>query len=151
MKASDIVQALVADFETNDIAKAAELLADDFVFSGVAPQPIGKAEFLAMERAVHQAFPDWKYNQRVVEELGDRVKVVVQNTGTHSGVLDLSEMGLPVPPIAPTGTKLNMPVEPVQYYLRDGKIYEMQAAPTPGGGVPGMLQQIGVNLPTPAH
>src|SRR5215470_2304189 len=38
--------------------EAARYLTDDFVFSGVTPQPVGKQEFLAAQQAWAAAVPD---------------------------------------------------------------------------------------------
>ena len=62
MSSIDVTKAFMDAVENGDIDAAAALLADDFVFSGPVPEPIGKEMFVGMTRINAVAFPDWKYN-----------------------------------------------------------------------------------------
>jgi hypothetical protein len=66
-------------------------------------------------------------------------------TGTHTGGLDLTFMGIPVQP--PTGRRVALPEEPVEAYFRDGRMVREVVMKVPGGGLEGVLQQIGAAIP----
>ncbi|HZS79116.1 MAG TPA: hypothetical protein VFA41_21070 [Ktedonobacteraceae bacterium] len=52
-----------------------------------------------------------------------------------------------MPPIPPTGKRISLPVEHVEYTLSGNKITSLSSDNVPGGGVPGVLAQMGVPLP----
>ena len=81
-------------------------------------------------------------------ENGDLVTCTHQITGKQSGLLDLSFMGLPSVPA--TGTKVKLPEEPVTATIRDGKVYRFEVESVEGGGMEGLLKQIGVSIPAHA-
>lgn len=69
-------------------------------------------------------------------------------TGTHS-----KEMTAPVPGlknIPATGKAIKMPEEEIYLTTKEDKITRIELKQTPGGGLPGLLKQIGVTLPEPA-
>jgi hypothetical protein len=68
-----------------------------------------------------------------------------QITGTHTTTLPPILPGMPA--IPPTGHKVMLPVEPIKATIRGDKIAHFEVAATPGGGVPGLLAQIGVQMP----
>jgi len=147
MSATDTVKAFIVALEARDFNKAASYLSDDFVFSGVTPQPVGKNEFLGMQESVQTAFPDWSFNLGDLHEDGDTVKMTLQISGTQTGQLDLSPVGLP--PVPPTGKKVSLPKDPAEVTVKGGKITAFHNMPSANGGLPGMLSQLGVQLPHP--
>jgi hypothetical protein len=46
-----------------------------------------------------------------------------------------------------TGKKVSLPAEASTFTIKNGKIARLDVAPTPGGGVPGILSQLGVPMP----
>jgi predicted ester cyclase len=145
MSKVDTVKAFSEALEARDFNKAASYLADDFVFAGPVPQPIGKQEFLAVQSAFEEAFQDWSFNSHDEVEQGDKVEAAVQITGTHTHALVLPMPGMP--PIPATGKKVSLPVEHLTFTFKGDKIANLTSDNTPGGGVPGVLTQIGVPLP----
>ena len=145
MSTTDVVKEGLAATEAGDYAKLESLVADDFSMAGPVPMPVGKREFLGLMMALRQAMPDWKFNAGEYKENGDQVTVPFQITGTHTGELQLPLPGLP--PIPPTGTKVSLPSEPSTFTVKDGKLSKLEVADIPGGGVMGILSQLGVNLP----
>lgn len=131
--------------EAKDTASAAELLTDDFTFSGPVPEPISGAEWLGMHDKLNAAFPDWKFNISDVHEHGDVVHITAQITGTHTGDLDLSPMGMPTVPA--TGNAVQLPQEELDVAVVGDKIASISGEPVHGGGVMGILEQLGVELP----
>src|SRR6266487_1963941 len=107
MSATEIVQDFSAALEAKDLDKAASYLSDDFMLRGPTPQPVGKNEFIAIQGAFFQAFPDWSFNQSALQEQGDKVISTVQITGTHTAPLVMPGM----PPIPATGKKVSLPQE----------------------------------------
>jgi len=145
MSAKDVVKEGLAATEAGDFAKLEGLVADDFSMSGPVPMPVGKREFVGLMMALRQAMPDWKFNPGDYQENGDEVTVPFQITGTHTGELQLPLPGLP--PIPATGTRVSLPNEPSTFTVKDGKLAKLEVADIPGGGVMGILSQLGVNLP----
>lgn len=95
------------------------------------------------------AIPDFSFNTSDAVEEGDKVTLTIRVTGTHTGVLDLGRIGLPVLPIQPTGRAISHPVEHPVVTFRKGKVSALDLPQVPGGGLPGLLEEIGVELPAP--
>jgi predicted ester cyclase len=131
--------------EAKDTAAAAELLSDDFTFSGPVPEPINGEMWLGMHDRLNAAFPDWKFNISDVHPHGEVIHCTAQITGTHTGELDLSPLGLPVVPA--TGKSFQLPREEMGVAVVGDKITSISGESTPGGGVMGILSQLGVEVP----
>ncbi len=145
MTKTETAKAFSAALESRDFDRAASYMTDDFVFSGPVPQPIGKQEFIAVQSAFEDAFQDWSFNSHDEVEQGDKVVAAVQITGTHTRDLVLPMPGMP--PIPATNKRVSLPVEHITFTFRGDKIASLTSDNVPGGGVPGVLQQIGVPLP----
>jgi len=130
-------------FESGDAATLSSLVADDFTFVGITPQPLTKQDFLGFMHVMTTAFPDFKFNETHAEESGDTATVKHKITGTHTGTLALPGM----PPIPATGKKIALPEEKEVYTFKGGKLAKMVGEPAPDGGVPGLLKQLGVQMP----
>jgi predicted ester cyclase len=146
MSATDIVKAALAAVEAGDFKKADSMLADDMVFAGPVPEPLGKHEFLGVQMAMHTAMPDWKFNGEDYMENGDVVTANLHITGIQTGELSLPMPGLPK--IPPSGKKVSLPKEQTTFTVKNGKLSRLDAASTPGGGVMGILSQLGVKMPS---
>jgi hypothetical protein len=145
MSSTDIVKAGLAAIEANDFKKLDGMLADDMVFAGPVPQPVGKHEFVGLQSLLLVAMPNWNFNAKDFKENDDVVTVTLQVPGPHTGELSLPMPGLPKVPA--TGKKVSLPAEPSTFTIKNGKIARLDVAPTPGGGVPGILSQLGVPMP----
>jgi len=130
--------------EAGDFDGVAALLTDDFVFSGPVPEPIGAQMYIGFQAKLKEAFPDWSFNVSHGHAHGDTVHVNVDITGTHTGNLDLSPMGLPVVPA--TGIAIQLPTEDVYVTVRGDRVAALETAATEGAGVPGILAQLGVDM-----
>jgi len=144
MSALDIVKAGLAAVEAGDFKKLDGMVADDMVFAGPVPEPLGKREFIGVQSAMHAAMPDWKFNPSDFKENGDVVTVYFQITGTQTGELSLPMPGLPKLP--PSGKKISLPKEQSTFTVKNGKLARLDVASTPGGGVMGILSQLGVKM-----
>ena len=145
MDAQTVIRETLSAIEAGDMAKAGSNMTDDFKFSGPVPQPIDKAEFLAMQGGLVAAMPNWKFNAKNYKVQGDKVTTAVHITATHSATLESLMPGMPAVPAS--GKKVSLPEEPVTFTMRGDKLASMDVTQVPGGGVPGIMGQIGVQLP----
>ena len=145
MNAIDIVKTGLAAVEAGQASKFADLLADDMVFAGPVPQPIGKREFVGLQMALVVAMPDWKFNATDFKLNGDKVTAMLQITGTQTGVLDLPMLGLMKLP--PSGKHVSIPAQLTTFSVKNDKIARVEADADPKAGVPGILSQLGIPLP----
>ena len=143
MSATTIVQTGMKAWENRDEDTLASLIADDFVMTGATPQALNKEAFVGLMHATLTAMPDWAFNVSSYAEEGNTVIVKSHITGTQTGPLELPGM----PPIPATGIKVALPEETQTYIVRDGKLASLHVEDVPGGGIPGMLSQLGVALP----
>ena len=146
MKAQEIVQSLWNALEKNDYVTAKSYLSDDFQFSGPVPEPVKGEEWMMLSASMKTAFPDLDYHFSVEGIEGDEVKTTHQFSGTHTGDLDLTAMGMGV--IPSTGKSFSMPKEYASGIVRDGKVVSYQIEPTEGGGLMALLSQLGISIPS---
>jgi len=147
MNAEEITRAIYAALDSGDLDTVASHLSDDFVFSGPTPEPISGEQWVGMQRLMLNAFPDWSFNLSDVQVTGNVARTTHQITGTHSGDLDLSPLGLAVLPA--TGKSIKLPVEQAVITFEGDKAVRFEADVPPEGGVAGLLKQLGVEMPPP--
>ena len=145
MNAIDVVKAGLTASESGQTSKFSNSLTDDMVFAGPVPQPVCKHEFVGLMTALVAAIPDWKFNTTDYKENGNQVTVTFQITGTQTGELNLPMPWFPKLPA--TGKHVSLPKEPATVTVKDGKISRLEAAVVAGGGVAGVLAQLGVSMP----
>jgi len=145
MSASEMASTLLKSIEAGEMAAAAKLLSDGFMFSGPVPQPIGGSEWLGMHEKLNAAFPDFRFNLSDLHEHGSQIHGTVQISGTNKGSLDLSSIGMPTIPA--TGKSIKLPKEELTFTSENGKLASLSVAPVAGGGVMGILGQLGVKVP----
>ena len=145
MNQTETVAALLSAIEREEWAQAASYLTSDFTFSGAVPQPISGEEWLGIHKAFAAAYSNFSFNYQPDAETGQQVHCTVQLTGKHTRDLQLPVPGIPV--IPPTGKQVSLPREPLTFTFRNGKVADLHVTPVEGGGLPGMLQQLGVALP----
>jgi hypothetical protein len=140
MGAIETMQALTEAVNAQQWDRVAGYLTEDFVFSGVTPQPVGKQGFIEGQKAWFAGVPDWHLTPENQREEGGMVKADTRITGTHTGVLALPGM----PSIPPTG-KSFMTVDHAVATLRGDQVAAITVEP----GSPGIMEQLGVQPPTP--
>ena len=143
----DVMKSGLAAFEARDMKKVDSLFSDDMVFAGPVPQPIGKHEFVGLQSALIAAMPDWKFNASDFKEEGDKVTAKAHISGTQSAPLSLPALG--IQSFAGTGKHVQLPYEQLTATVKNGKLTRLEAAHVEGGGVPGVLAQLGAKMPTP--
>lgn len=134
------VEKCLAAFRSGDTEQLAMYLANDFTFSGVTPQPQPAAGFFAQLRLLFGAFPDLNWQLEVGEITEEGFVVTTQTTGAHTKPLDLSTQGFGV--MEPTGRRFTLPAQEFRWSIRDGKVASIQAEPTDGTGIQGILAQL---------
>jgi hypothetical protein len=140
MSTSDLVKEVFNALDDGDYDIVSANLDRDFKFSGPTPNPIGKQEFIAFERALRRAMPDLKHNCSVLwEGKESEARGEVRVTGTHQNVLDLSY----VPKVEATSKRVKLPTERWTARVKNGRIVSFAAEVGPDGGLLGILKQIG--------
>src|ERR1700722_19310589 len=140
MGVADPVKRLVACLEKKDMAQAALYLHDDFQCNGPMSDPLNKAQFTGLMKALFAALPDWSFHPRELKAQDDSVSFVVQITATHAGMLAGIFPGMT--PIAATGTKIAFPSEHVDCTVHDGKVFTVKVD-SKAGWVGEVLAQLG--------
>ena len=147
MSAIETVKTLITALQSGDMETAANVMADDFLLRGWDTQPLDKGQFLTMQSRLLAAIPDYTYNLSDVQEgeQGNEVTAFISITGTHTQTLDLPLQDFV--PIAPTGIAFVLPQVRTHYKLANNKVREMTIEEVPGGGLRGLLQQVGGEVP----
>jgi len=125
--------------DRGDISAAAALVHDSFRLEGAGLDGIGKAEFVAAMKAQLEAFPDYSENPTDIREEGDKVYFVAHVSGTQKHTLTLPGMS----PLGATGRSIHLPPEPAWVQVRDSRILIYHVDEVAGGGVKGILSQLG--------
>jgi hypothetical protein len=149
MENAKIVEEVFSGMERNDFIKAESYASKDMSVTGVAPVPLGANEFFGTMKALVAGIPDWKFNYKIGRESNNIIETKVKITGTHT-----REMPSPLPGvknIAPTNRTIRMPEEKVTFTFNNNKIISVNVEKVEGSGVPGLLKQLGVEVPTEVH
>jgi hypothetical protein len=150
MSSLDIVKDFMIALESKDFDTAASYLSDDFVFSGWTPQPLDKGQFMTVMGELKAGIPNLSYHFHTVRDVRDlvqesNVKAAIQMTGTQTDSFILPPLGLP--PIPQMARSVSLPEEHWDYTLQNGKIVKITVQRVPGGGIQGLLRQLGIELP----
>ena len=149
MEQDKIVESFFNAIEKNDFTTAESLVTNNFKVTGVGPEPLGVKEYLGVHRAFNSGMPDFKFNYKIGSVSKNIVETKVRLTGTH-----LKEITAPIPGlhnIPATNKTLRMPEEKVRFTIKDNKIESLHLESVPGGGLPGVLAQLGVEMPKEVH
>lgn len=145
MGMEEAMHAFAEALNAKDLDTVASYLADNYQFSGPIPEPVGKEEWLGLLNVLQTAFPDLQYNAVITGIEGNVVMSTNQLSGTHTGDLDLSMMGMGVIPA--TGNSFSNPVEDSEGTWDGEMLVSTHIHSGEGGGLMGILAQIGVELP----
>jgi len=149
MNPRQIVQALLDSVQRGDFQKARFLVSNDCQFSGPVPELIKRETWMGINKNLKKAFPNLDYHFHVdsLDGLdGHVVKISAEIKGTHSGDLDLSSVGLGVTPA--TNKSFAAPHEHCRVTIKGGKVASWVVEPVEGGGLIGILGQLGLTVPT---
>ena len=148
MNPREIVQALFDSVQRGDFQKARFLVSKDCQFRDGSAEPIKREAWMGIHRSLKKAFPNLDYHFHVdrVDGLdGGVVKISAELKGTHSGVLDLTCVGLGVTPA--TDKSFATPCEHGKVTIKGGKVAAWVVEPMEGGGLMGILGQLGIPVP----
>jgi hypothetical protein len=149
MRAEETIKALMTALQSGDLELASSLLTENFRVGGLLPRKLNRGEFLAVQSELLAAMPDFSYNLSDVQAEGTHVRALINVTGTHLHDLALPMIGLKV--ISRTGNAIILPQTDVTYELAENRVASMEIAEKTGGGLAGLLQQIGTELPPILH
>jgi len=149
--ATEIVTAFMEALETKEFDKAATNLSDIFQFSGSTPLPLNKDQFIRYSSDLAEGMPNLSYHFHDIQEVeetlgeGDRVRAAIQITGTHTNTFQIVPLGLPLMP--ETNNSVSLPLEHWEYVVKGNTIASLRVEQVAGGGIAGMLQQLGIDIP----
>jgi hypothetical protein len=136
----------VADFlESRDLKGLQALLADDFRAKGGTLE-LTKQQTLGFLQILFTAFPDHSFGFADFKEKGDLIYCIAHETGTHKGVLDFNPLGMPIS-LPPTGKSFKLPKSVFTFRTANDKLIYFCEESAEGGGLAGILAQLGVKLP----
>ena len=149
-RAAEIVTAFMEALEAKEFDKGATYLSDDFQFTGSTPQLLNKDQFIRLSSELAEGMPNLSYHfhdlQEVEEQLeGNRERATIQITGTQVNSFELVPLSLPT--IPETGLPVSLPEAHWEYLVRGDTITAIDVEQVPGGGISGMLQQLGIDIP----
>ena len=149
MEQDKVVERFFKSIEKNDFKAAESCLTSNFKVTGVGPEPLGAKEYLGVHKAFNTGMPDFKFNYKIGDVRDNIVETKVKLTGTH-----FKDMPAPIPGlhnIPATNKTVRMPEERVTFTIKDNKIDKLHLESVPGGGLPGVLKQLGVAIPVDVH
>jgi hypothetical protein len=142
----ETVKALVTALQSGDMELAANLLSDDAMVSGFAPKPLTREEFLTLQSQLLAAMPDFSYHLSEVRSRGNEVHALVRISGTQNSTLELPMFGLREIPA--TGLAVALPQVECTWQVEHDRVVGIRMQEVRGGGLTGLLQQMGAELPT---
>ncbi len=145
MDTKQIAEEFLATFNAKDLTKFRTYLSDDFTFSGPTPEPVSADQWIGIMMGMRAAFPDLNYNLKITGYEDNKIMTTTQLAGTHTKDWDLTAMGIGVIPA--TGKTVSNPKEEGLMTIKDGKITSYFINSKEEGGIPGMLKQLGVEVP----
>lgn len=144
MSVEQVARDLVTNMLDEEKTKA-HLTADAMASGGVLPQPTPAMEAFSLIGGLKAAFPDLKFEVEQVTVDGNQARVKTQISGTNTGALSLPMPGMPSN-LPPTGKKVS--AEDVFVVTVEGdKVSHLHVDSPAGGGLPGILAQLGVKIP----
>ena len=149
MEQNKIAESFFNAIEKNDFTTAESYLSNNFKITGVGPEPLEAKEFLGLHKAFNKGMPDFKFNYKIGDVKNNIVETKVKLTGTHFKEMPSPAPGFPNIPA--TNKTLRMPEEKVRFTFKDNKIESLHLESVPGGGLPGVLKQLGVEMPKEVH
>lgn len=141
----EIAKRMADMLESRDLKGLEPLLADDFKAKGPTLE-LNKHRTLSSLQILFTAFPDHRFSFTEFEQKEDLILCSGQETGTHTGVLDLTPFGMPLT-LLPTGKSIKLPKCIFTFSVAGGQVTYYSEEAIKGGGLAGILEQLGVKLP----
>jgi SnoaL-like polyketide cyclase len=140
----EVAKLFASLLESRDVKGVQVFLADDFRAKS-ATRELTKQQTLGYLKIFFMAFPDHHFGFADFKEKGDSIDCTAQETGTHTGVLDLNPIGMPVS-LPPTGKSFRLPKSVYIFRVAGDKVTYYSEEAVQGGGLAGILEQLGVKL-----
>src|SRR5205814_1856662 len=108
------------------------------------PKPLNRQGFLDVIEGLKEGIPGLIFNLHNVLDAGQhRITATWHVAGYQTNSFNLPMLGLP--PIPQMGRSISLPIEDVIYELAENQIKAIQVQPTEGGGIKGILEQLGID------
>lgn len=147
MSAEQVVRSFLSAFETGGVPAAEPYLDDPFSMVIIYPPMNGdRNAMLGQGALIKEAMPDFKWGVQSVTTHGNQVTVTMKWTGTHTGTFRLSAMLPGTPDIPATGKKVSAS-DKFTFAVNGDKLSSVTIDSPADGGLPAMLQQLGVQIP----
>lgn len=117
---------------------------EDFTFWGEVIHGVDRHKWLVFQKALQEAFPDFKYTTTHYREDGDEVFIVCRVTGTHTAPF-VFPFGNGFT-LKPTNYSFDHPDQEASLRFRGDKICELRNRGSGVGGLTGLLAPL-FNLP----
>ena len=140
-----IVRTFITALQSGDMDVAIRTSSETFVVTGLFPRPLNRGEFLGVQSELLKSMPDFSYNLASEQVVDRAVKATIQIKGTHQHDLALPLFGLQTIPA--TGLAVALPQVHVVFLVEGEQVGAMDVERVPGGGLEGLLQQVGAELP----
>ena len=144
MDPEHVLRQYFAALDARDLARVEALLAEWLVFE-TPIEPLGKEDLLEFLAVLFVAFPYWRFNHEQFVTTGNSVRTKLRMRGTHTATFAAPLPGLR--PVPATGRYVVLPEQEFLYETAEGTITRIATAFVPGGGILGLLEQLGVALP----
>ncbi len=146
MEPIEVVDEFAGAYNAGKYDDVSGYLSDGFTFSGPVPEPVDAQMWLGLNKALRAGIPDLDFHLHTMGAEGDVVKIGAQVTGTHTADLDLTPMGFGVIPAS--GKSVDLPHEAGRITVEGDKIVSFDVDAVEGGGLMGILKQIGFQPPS---
>jgi predicted ester cyclase len=141
----EIARKFSETLESRNLESLQALLADGFAAKGPSMQ-LTREQTLGYLKVLFTAFPDYSFGLTDFRQEGESIQCTSHESGTHTGLLDLKPFGLSVS-LPPTGKPFRLPGSTFTIHVANDKITYFGEESVPGGGLAGILGQLGVKLP----
>jgi hypothetical protein len=141
----EIVKKFMAALENREFHEAGSYLSDNFACTGWTPLPLYKLSFLGTIKGLKAGIPGLIFNLHNVAKINNQqVTGTIQVAGYQSDSFILPALGTPV--IPQLDRSVSLPSEEIEFKLNAGKITRIHVQPVRGGGIQGLLEQLGIEL-----
>ena len=140
----EIAERCAGLLEAKDLNGLEDILADNFTTEGPTTD-LNKQQTISYLKTLFTAFPDMNFGFTDFEEKQYLVTCDIHQKGTHTGILDLAPFGLPVS-LPSTGKAFDLPAGGFVFGVENKKIIFFSEGVREGGGLTGILAQLGVKL-----
>ncbi len=149
MNAVEVVETFITALQSGETDEAATMMSPDFNSTGFGgtlfAKPLDKGEFLVLQSALYGAMPDMQYNLANLHAQNDQtVTGTIRLAGTQTNDLEVPFLLLPT--IKAEQNTISLPETPVTFQLKHSLVALMNVRTEPGGGMDGLVQQLGGDL-----